>query len=412
MTLEASNPPEAPPCYTREWNPLDEENCQHCALQSPCSRQFATRRLDEAARELGLMSPQAASAEKLAQHCGTSVEAIVQARALRLVDPSRPEPLSPSSPRAPSSPELRVSDPQPALPGVLDPLPRSVGAAPVPLPTSVSSASPPVAPKKRGRPPKPKLVEPACSTPPPLPLVAPPPLPSPGPSQGLPLQALEDAMETLESSMEPPLVAPPTAAPVVLDIRPLRPPSAVSRQEWQAISDSIGNHPGRVPGRVRNPASWDARDLLAHLRDQCRVEFATAEEAWAFLSPFFAETKRRFEAAMDPPLVKPGEPVEESENPDGVGFVLNLTTGEFEHAEWPGFPTLFRSPSSDESAPVLQVTYWSQPLGLWVWLVSEPTGRPVPEGAVEVTWKQLVEAGYRQRIGAEPGAALRAVLGR
>lgn len=99
-------------------------------------------------------------------------------------------------------------------------------------------------------------------------------------------------------------------------------------------------------------------------------------------------------------------PVEEA---SGVGFVLNLTMGAIEQADWPKFPPLF--PSCPKSAtPVLQVTFWCQPLEKWVWLVSEPSGRPVPEGAVELTWQQLVSAGWAQRQGTDPRTALRAAI--
>lgn len=92
----------------------------------------------------------------------------------------------------------------------------------------------------------------------------------------------------------------------------------------------------------------------------------------------------------------------------GVGFSINLTSGEVGHVTWPGFPPLFETPGT---APVFQLTYWSQPLASWVSLVAEPSGRPPIAGVVELTWRQVMDSGFQQKLGAAPGAALRSVLG-
>lgn len=91
----------------------------------------------------------------------------------------------------------------------------------------------------------------------------------------------------------------------------------------------------------------------------------------------------------------------------GRGHVLNLTTGAMEIVDWPGFPAVLRRP--DSLAPVLQLTFWSPPLGKWVWLVDSPSGRQIPEGVVELTWRDLTDAGFAQRLRKEtPEDSIRA----
>lgn len=108
--------------------------------------------------------------------------------------------------------------------------------------------------------------------------------------------------------------------------------------------------------------------------------------------------------ASEPEVSKADPEPEQS----GVGFSINLTTGEISHVDWPGFPPLFQAPGT---GPVFQVTYWSQPLATWVVLVAEPSGRPPINGVVELTWKQVMDSGFQQKLGASPGVALRTALG-
>lgn len=124
------------------------------------------------------------------------------------------------------------------------------------------------------------------------------------------------------------------------------------------------------------------------------------------------KAKRASKKAAPPPPdslpvvdAPPASPEESS-----AAFSANLTTGEVEHVTWPGFPPLFSPPEG--ATPVMQLVFWSQPLERWVWLVSRPTGRQIPEGVCELTWAQVLQAGAQSKLGGEAvSTALRGLLG-
>lgn len=251
-----------PSCYGREWDPTDPQVCPACTVEPQCRRIFASQRLDEAARELGVDSPQMLTAERLAQHCGTSVEAIEQARLARFRTERSEDPPPPS----PSLPAVAPQSVTPPIESSAIP-PKSSEA------TSEDGATTPTkraSPRRRRKPPVPTVQEPAGSS----------------------------------ESLTPSETEPPPSVPV------------------------------------------------------------------------------------------PEAP---------IGFLINITTGQVEHASW-DCPPLFQP--AGESAPVYQLTFWSQPLGRWVWLVAERTKRDVPEGVVELTWAQLVASGAEQKMGWSPAEAL------
>ncbi len=117
------------------------------------------------------------------------------------------------------------------------------------------------------------------------------------------------------------------------------------------------------------------------------------------------ESRSEVEVSEEPVEYPPAEAPEDDEN-SGAGLVFNLTTGVIQHAEWPGFPPLFASPTG---SPLLQAEFWLDPVQKWCWLVAKPTGREIPEGAVEIPFEEFVRANFAAKTqGADLGALLKA----
>lgn len=344
-----------PPCYGREWNNTDP-GCQvECDAQKSCAPVFATRRLDEAAMKLGSSSPQSVPLAKLAEECGTDVPSIEAALAARFA-------LVPSS-----SSSLPAPTPAPSVPAAPGPSAPLLASTPLvvsgaPSATTSSTDSAPTSPKRRGRPAGTKNKPKGDAT-------SPPPLPSVGASTAT-VSARSSATEATAPAAEE------SGTKLVIDC------PTCNGAGHHACATCRGE--GLVtPTRFQEVMGyWPALPKMQLLRDA-------------------PETVEAAEPESEPEPPKPARA-------SGVGFLLNVTTGTVEHANWPGFPPLFTPPG--ESAPILQLTFWSVPLGAWIQLVAEPSGRPASPGLVEMTWAQMVRAGFAQKMGSDVVSALRSVL--
>jgi hypothetical protein len=348
-----------PTCYGREWSSTDPGCQSKCDAQKMCAPIFATRRLDEAATKLGGSSPQSVPLEKLAAECGTDVASIEAALAARfaLVPPSS-QPAKTPAPSAPGAPGPSA----PSSASSTEPGPLQVAGAPSATTTTTDSA--PSSPKRRGRPAGAKNKAKADGSEPP------PPLPAVGPSTpaSSPASAPSSATGTASAALERP------GSKLVIDC---------------PTCNGAGHH------------------ACATCRGEGLVTPARFHEVMGYHPqlPKMRVVSDEPEASAVVETPKPAPPPARSSGP---GFLINVTTGTVEHADWPGFPPLFLTP--DESAPVLQLTFWSVPLGAWVQLVAEPSGRPATPGLVEMTWAQIVRAGFAQKMGADVASALRSVL--
>ena len=79
--------------------------------------------------------------------------------------------------------------------------------------------------------------------------------------------------------------------------------------------------------------------------------------------------------ALPPPPPPPPPPA-------GPGLVWNMNTGDVRREDWGAFPPLF---VLDNGVPVYSIECWNHVLNAWLWLVKKATGRPLPQGVVEVT---------------------------